>query len=92
MLITKAPNLYGFRDLERMDPLDYEVVSVPGGTDLGPLADHLGITRKSLKDLNAELYLGYIPRQVENHFVRVPKGASKLASNFVHDNTKAALE
>jgi membrane-bound lytic murein transglycosylase D len=59
---------------------------------LGPLADHLGITRKSLKDLNAELYLGYIPRQIENHFVRVPKGAAKLASNFVHDHTKAALE
>jgi membrane-bound lytic murein transglycosylase D len=92
MLITKAPNLYGFRDLERMDPLDYEIVSVPGGTDLGPLADHLGITRKSLKDLNAELYLGYIPRQIENHFVRVPKGAAKLASNFVHDQPKAALQ
>jgi len=83
MLISKAPNLYGFRELERMDPLEYEVVLVPGGTDLDPLADHLGVTRKALKDLNAELYLGYIPRQVEKHYIRVPKGASRFVANFV---------
>ncbi|MEK2644167.1 lytic transglycosylase domain-containing protein [Bdellovibrio sp. BCCA] len=93
MLIAKAPNLYGFRDLEKMDPLEYEVVVVPGGTDLGPLADHLGVTRKSLKDLNAELYLGYIPRQVEKHFIRVPKGAGRLVSSYVYQNhRKVALE
>jgi len=92
MLISKAPNLYGFRDIEKMDPLEYEVVLVPGGTDLDKIADHLGITRKSLKDLNAELYLGYIPRQVEKHYIRVPKGASQMVSAFVHSNQKVALE
>lgn len=93
MLIAKAPNLYGFRDLEKMNPLEYDVVSVPGGTDLGPLADHLGITRKSLKDLNAELYLGYIPRQIGRHFIRVPRGAASLVSSYVHaNNQKVALE
>lgn len=93
MLIAKAPNLYGFRDLEKMDPLEYEIVLVPGGTDLGPLADHIGVTRKSLKDLNAELYLGYIPRQIDKHFIRVPKGAARIVSAFVHQiNRKVALE
>lgn len=92
MLISKAPNLYGFRDLERMDPLEYEVVLVPGGTDLDPLADHLGVTRKALKDLNAELFLGYIPRQVEKHYIRVPKGASQMVSSFVHRKNKVAFE
>jgi len=83
MLIAKAPNLYGFRDLDKMYPLDYEVVSVPGGTDLDALADHLGVTRKSLKDLNAELLLGYIPRQVDKHFIRVPKGALNMVSTYL---------
>lgn len=93
MLIAKAPNLYGFRELEKMDPLEYEVVLVPGGTDLGPLADLLGVTRKSLKDLNAELYLGYIPRQVNRHFIRVPKGAGRIVSTYVHQMTrKVTLE
>lgn len=93
MLIAKAPNLYGFRNLEKMDPLEYDIVTVPGGTDLGPLADHLGVTRKSLKDLNAEVYLGYIPRQVEKHFIRVPKGAAHLVTSYVYRlNQKVALE
>lgn len=93
MLIAKAPNLYGFRNLDKMEPLKYDLVSVPGGTELDNLADHLGITRKSLKDLNAELHLGYIPRQVDKHFIRVPRGSSSVASAFVHKNIrKVALE
>ncbi|MBC7372027.1 MAG: lytic transglycosylase domain-containing protein [Bdellovibrionaceae bacterium] len=93
MLISKAPNLYGFRDLDKMTPLDYEVVAVPGGTDLDMLADHLGVTRKSMKDLNAELLLGYVPRQIDKHFIRVPKGALNLVSTYVFDkHTKLARE
>jgi len=92
MLISKAPNLYGFRNLEKMDPLDYDLVTVPGGTDLGVLADYLGITRKSLKDLNAEVFLGYIPRQVDKHFIRVPKGAAGLVVSYIQQNRKVALE
>lgn len=93
MLIAKAPNLYGFRELEKMDPLEYEIVLVPGGVDLGSLADHLGVTRKSLKDLNAELYLGYIPRHIDKHFIRVPKGAGRIVSSYVHQlNQKVTME
>ncbi len=83
MLIAKAPNLYGFRNLEPMNPLVYDVVAVPGGTDLDGVADHLGITRKSLKDLNAELLLGYVPRQVERHLIRIPFGAQKMVTDYL---------
>lgn len=83
MLIAKAPNLYGFRDLERQDHFEYDMIQVPGGTDLNNLADLLGITRKSLKDLNAELLLGYIPRQVQRHEIRVPKGSSRIVAEYV---------
>lgn len=85
MLISKAPNLYGFRDVERLDAYDCETVVVPGGTDIDKLADRLGVTRKSLKDLNAELVLGYIPRQVDRHRIRVPKGAGNKVAEFVHE-------
>lgn len=88
MLIAKAPNLYGFRDLEQMNPLTYDVVAAPGGTDLDKIADHIGITRKALKDLNAELLLGYIPRQVDRHFIRVPRGAQKLVTDYIQQNSQ----
>lgn len=82
MLITKAPSLYGFHNIAEMRPLEYEVVMVRRGTDLGHLADHLGVTRKSLKDLNAELLTGYIPNQVSQFPIRVPRGAMALVAEF----------
>lgn len=82
MLITKAPSLYGFHNVAEMRPLDYEVVMVRRGTDLDQLADHLGVTRKSLKDLNAELLTGYIPNQVPQFPIRVPRGAMSLVAEF----------
>lgn len=88
MIIAKAPSLYGFRDIETQDPLDYDVISVPGGTELTQIADLIGVTKKSLKDLNAELILGYIPRQVENHYIRVPRGAGKLVANHFNQLKK----
>ena len=83
MMIAKSPSLYGFNDLTKLQPLDYELVTVKGDFELNDLADHLGITRKSLKDLNAELLLGYVPRQVEKHVIRVPVGAAMLASELI---------
>lgn len=86
MLIAKAPSLYGFRDLTRLDPLEYELTYLTGGTDLARLADHLGVTHKYLKDLNAELVLGYIPLQVDKHAIRVPRGSKELIMSYVQGN------
>lgn len=83
MMIAKSPGLYGFKDIAKLDVLDYDLVSAPGGLDLGALAEHIGVTKKSLKDLNAELVLGYIPPTVQSHKIRVPKGAAPAVAEFV---------
>lgn len=83
MMISKSPSLYGFRDIAQFDSLEYDVVVVPGGTDLTDLAEKIGITTKSLKDLNAELILGYVPSQVPKHIIRVPKGSMALVSEYL---------
>jgi membrane-bound lytic murein transglycosylase D len=87
MLISKAPSLYGFRSLERYEPLQYDVIAAPGGTDIDGLADKIGITRKSLRDLNAELLLGYVPKNISHHYIRVPKGSGKVVLNMLYDVT-----
>lgn len=93
MMIAKAPNLYGFRDIDAQYPLQYEVVWAPSGTDLENLADHLNITRKAIKDLNAELLLGYIPRQIDGHHIRIPLGSLGVARQFFREqNKKYALD
>jgi len=93
MMIAKAPNLYGFRDIDAQFPLQYEMVLAPPGTDLDQLADHLSVTRKSLRELNAELFLGYIPKTAMPHYVRIPLGSLSVAREFFRDqNKKFALD
>lgn len=93
LMIAKAPNLYGFRDIDSQYPLQYEVVWAPGGTDIETLADYLNVTRKSLRELNSELILGYIPKQLSGHPIRIPLGSTHLAKQFFHDqNKKYALD
>jgi membrane-bound lytic murein transglycosylase D len=38
-----------------------------------------------MKDLNAELVLGYIPRQIDKYEIRIPKGSGALVANYVQN-------
>lgn len=80
MMITKSPGLYGFRDIAKFKPLEYDLVYAPGGTDIKQLAQKIGVTPKFLLDLNAELKQGYIPAQIDQHPIRVPKGSMTVVS------------
>ncbi|MFN3696861.1 MAG: lytic transglycosylase domain-containing protein [Pseudobdellovibrio sp.] len=93
LMIAKAPNLYGFRNLDPEFPVNYEYVQAPSGTDLDMLADYLSVTRKSIRDINAELVLGYIPKSQNSHWIRIPVGSLSVARQFFRDQTKkSALE
>jgi membrane-bound lytic murein transglycosylase D len=83
MLISKAPALYGFRDIDYQLPLSYEYFHAPGGTDLINLAKYLGVSEKYLKELNPELIKGFIPRNVASHKIRIPQGSEATVAQFV---------
>ncbi len=83
VLIAKAPGLYGFRDLKYKPPLEFEFMEAPGGTNLRSLAQHLGASYATLKQLNPELLKEYIPRSVSSHRIRIPLGTSQLATQFL---------
>lgn len=88
MLVAKAPSLYGFRSLKTLEPLEYQVVNVPGGTKLDALADFLGVTRQALRELNTELKVGFIPKEAQNHPIHVPYGALAMAKQFISQTSK----
>ena len=83
MLIAKAPALYGFRDLEWQVPWSFDSILVPGGTDLLNLARYLGVSERTLTELNPELIRGFIPREVKSHRIRIPKGSQVAVSQYV---------
>lgn len=84
MLIAKAPALYGFRELEFQVPYAFDTLEVPGGTDLINLANHLGVSERSLTELNPELLQAFIPREVKTHRIRIPKGSKIAVSQYVN--------
>lgn len=92
MMISKAPGLYGFNNLAQLDPLDYEILYAPGGTNIRSLADSLSLTQKSLLDLNAELIQGKIPTTIAYHPIRVPRGAGSLAIKVLKRQTQASIQ
>lgn len=81
-LISKAPSLYGFRQLQLEPPMESDTFMAPGGTDLKRLANHLGVTHKHLADLNPDLLVGYIPESVNQHRIRIPKGSSSVVAAY----------
>lgn len=81
-LIAKAPALYGFRHINYQVPYEYDLATVPGGTDLHNLAQYLGVSPVYMKELNPDLIHGFIPTHVHTHKIKIPKGSFKLVSKY----------
>ena len=83
MLISKAPGLYGFRNLKYQPEDRFEYFMVPGGLHLSDLARHLKVSSAFLRRLNSELVLFKIPRSVQQHRIRIPAGSSYNVSQYL---------
>lgn len=87
-MIAKAPGLYGFRNIEYQVPYQFDMATVPGGTDLENLAIYLGVNASYLKELNPDLIHGFIPPTVPQHTIKIPKGSSKLVAQYSEKLTR----
>jgi membrane-bound lytic murein transglycosylase D len=80
--IAKEPEKYGFERLEYQEPLRFELVQVPGGTQLSVVARAAQVAAKEVEDLNPHLLRKQTPpgRTWE---VRLPVGHRQVfAQNF----------
>jgi membrane-bound lytic murein transglycosylase D len=71
--IGKEPHQYGFENLRYQDPLAFDVVWVPGATDLGLIAKAAGVTEDDVYDLNLHLMRKRTPAN-RGWSVRIPHG------------------
>ncbi len=81
--IARAPALYGFNYLKIKIPYTYEIFYLPGGTNLRALARYIEEPYTRLKKLNPALLKDRIPRWVEHHRTRIPKGKASKVSQYV---------
>jgi membrane-bound lytic murein transglycosylase D len=80
--IAKEPGKYGFHGVEPMAPLEFEEVSVPGGTKLADVAQAGGVASEAVADLNPHFLKGITPPG-RVMAVRVPTGrAVVVAANL----------
>lgn len=74
LLIAKEPEKYGFADLHYQAPLTFDVVELPGSTDLDIIARLCGVSYEEIAALNPELKRWCTPPAVKNYRVRLPAG------------------
>lgn len=72
--IAKEPAKYGFDALEYQDAMEFDVVWVPGATDLAMIAQASGADRDEIEDLNTHLKNGRTPAS-RGWSVRIPSGS-----------------
>ena len=71
MLIAANPMAYGF-EIETVEPLAYDAVTVPDALRLGTVAEWLNVPVEEIQSLNPELRRGMTP--IGNHVLKVPVG------------------
>ncbi len=74
VVIAKAPELFGFDNIEKEPPFEFDTVEVYGYTNLNTAAKCAGCDVATLKELNPELLTDRVPMNVETYELRVPKG------------------
>ncbi|HEX2167854.1 MAG TPA: LysM peptidoglycan-binding domain-containing protein [Longimicrobiales bacterium] len=69
--IGKEPAKYGFTDLDYQQELEFDVVWVPGSTDLTMIAEASGVAVEDIEALNTHLTNGHTPAN-RGWSVRIP--------------------
>ena len=77
LIISKAPEIFGFENIEKESPLEYEVAAVRSRTSLKEAARCTGVTVDELKLLNGELIRECTPAGMDDYSLRLPKGTSE---------------
>ncbi|MBE2280963.1 MAG: LysM peptidoglycan-binding domain-containing protein [Ignavibacteriaceae bacterium] len=100
-MIAQDPEKFGFAEIQKHEPFDYETVLVNGSIDLNYVSRTTGVQVDVIKDLNPELIQNSTPPGVHGGYpLRVPKGKkndfaavinqapSNVKTNYVNHTVK----
>lgn len=78
-LIAKAPEKYGFVDIEYMPPLEFDEVEIGHSIDIRKLAQAMNLEYDDLRDLNPSYKRGVAFAKSGALSLRIPKGMQAVA-------------
>ena len=73
-LIANSPQNFGFYDLEYLQPLNYDLVTIKDPVDLDIIAECAETSVEVIKELNPELRRWCTPPDVSEYSIRIPEG------------------
>ncbi len=79
--IAKEPEKYGFDNVLYEEPIVFDKMIVPGGTDLAAMETVLGLPEDTLKEYNPELRRFCTPPTQPEYDIRIPKGFAPIAAD-----------
>lgn len=74
-IIAINPERYGFNDVERQLPLEFDVVGIDHSLDFDLLAEYASTDVNTIRELNPELIQSYTPAAMTGYPLRIPKGS-----------------
>ena len=89
VIIAKAPEIFGFDNVERDAPLEFDTVEVHPYTSLKTIAKCGGYDIEALKNLNPELLKGRIPPGKDMYQLKIPKATKET---FLAEYAKVPVE
>jgi membrane-bound lytic murein transglycosylase D len=73
-IIGKNLKVFGFDEIDFHDPIDFEEIQVPGGTDLVEFSKDMGLDFEDIQYLNPEILRWFTPPAQETYTLRIPAG------------------
>ncbi|HZD54666.1 MAG TPA: LysM peptidoglycan-binding domain-containing protein, partial [Candidatus Aquicultoraceae bacterium] len=85
LAIARDPEKYGFGSVQYEEPLAFDKVIMPGGTDIAAAGRILGVHADSLRELNPQFRRFCTPPNQEACDVRIPKGFALVAGERMEE-------
>ncbi len=79
--IAKDPGKYGFDNVLYEEPIAFDKMIVPGGTELAAMEEIVGLPDDTLKEYNPELRRFCTPPTQPAYEIRVPKGFAPIVAD-----------
>ncbi|MBC7713373.1 MAG: transglycosylase SLT domain-containing protein, partial [Rhizobacter sp.] len=76
-IIGKNLKSFGFEDVEFHEPLDFDEITVAGGTDLIKLSETMGLDFEEVQRLNPEVLRWFTPPNIAEYRLRLPPNSAE---------------
>jgi membrane-bound lytic murein transglycosylase D len=90
IVIARNPTMYGF-EIEPMEPLRYETVTLTTAVDLRRVAEWVGTPVKTIQELNPELRRWTTPVRAAEYELKVPAGTADIVRAHLAETDATAL-